>query len=172
MAARRVNQASLASTIGVTQAAVSKWLNGSIPKGDQLHRLARALLVRMEWLISGETPIFPSIAVWGKGFFVATGDQPLEQRDRIAGEFAEPENPEDLKFHCPRLFRFEFLPQEHPLSLTKDGQLNFYRQFKASNYEERIKMLSLGNEWSGIFSQRLLNGFCTKMRIDLGLPED
>ncbi len=172
MAVRRVNQASLASAIGVTQAAVSKWLNGSIPKGDQLYRLARALGARMEWLISGETPIFPSLAVWGKGFFVATGDQPPERGDWVAGEFSEIENPDGLKFVCPRLSRFEFLAPDHPLSLTKAAQVNFYQQFKSASYEERLKMLSLGSEWSAIFSQRLLNAFCTKMRIDLGLPED
>jgi transcriptional regulator with XRE-family HTH domain len=172
MAARRVSQANLAAATGVTQAAVSKWLNGSIPKGDQLYKIARTLLVRMEWLISGEPPIFPSLALWGQGFFVATGDQIPEQGDWVASEFSEIENPDGLKFACPRLFRFEFLSPEHPLSLSKAGQVSYYKQFQAASYEERLQMLRLGNEWSAIFSQRLLNGFCTKMRIDLGLPED
>ena len=50
-----LHQAGLASKVGVTQASVSKWLNGSIPRGDQLHLVSSALGVSMEWLLTGES---------------------------------------------------------------------------------------------------------------------
>lgn len=49
-----LNQAQLAAQIGVTQAAVSKWLNGTVPKGDQLLALSNALKVSMERLLTGD----------------------------------------------------------------------------------------------------------------------
>lgn len=48
-----LTQSQLAQKIQVTQAAVSKWLNGTVPKGDQLLSLSDALSVKMEWLLTG-----------------------------------------------------------------------------------------------------------------------
>ena len=39
----------------MTQAAVSRWINGAIPQGDRLHAAASALGVKMEWLLTGES---------------------------------------------------------------------------------------------------------------------
>ncbi len=47
-------QVDLAERIGVTQAAVSKWINGTVPKGDQLLAVAQTLGVDMEWLLTGK----------------------------------------------------------------------------------------------------------------------
>ena len=41
--ARDLKQAKVAASLGVTQAAVSRWLNGSVPGGDTLVALARLL---------------------------------------------------------------------------------------------------------------------------------
>lgn len=56
MVAAGMNQADLALKAGVSQAAVSKWLKGTIPKGDQLHAIAISLFVTMEWLLTGQNP--------------------------------------------------------------------------------------------------------------------
>lgn len=50
-----LTQKSLGEKIGVSQTAVSKWLNGSIPRGDQLMITASCLNVTMEWLLTGQT---------------------------------------------------------------------------------------------------------------------
>jgi transcriptional regulator with XRE-family HTH domain len=54
MEASCLTQKALAEKIGVSQAAISKWLNGSIPRADQLALAATALGVSMEWLLIGE----------------------------------------------------------------------------------------------------------------------
>lgn len=56
MQEREVTQVQLADQAGVTQASVSGWLQGSIPKGDVLYRLARCLRVSMEYLLTGQHP--------------------------------------------------------------------------------------------------------------------
>jgi transcriptional regulator with XRE-family HTH domain len=54
MKRRGLTQIELAAKTGVTQAAISKWLNGTVPKGDQLLALAGSLGVTMEWLLTRE----------------------------------------------------------------------------------------------------------------------
>lgn len=49
-----LTQESLASRLGVSQAAVSRWIRGSQPRPAQALRLAHALGVRSEWLLRGE----------------------------------------------------------------------------------------------------------------------
>lgn len=49
-----LTQADLAGAIGLSQAAVSKWLKGSIPSGDQLFKASLRLGVTMEWLLGGD----------------------------------------------------------------------------------------------------------------------
>lgn len=56
-----LNQVALARKINVSQTAVSKWISGSIPRGDQLLSIAEALGTSMEWLMrGGDTPPNPS----------------------------------------------------------------------------------------------------------------
>lgn len=50
-----LTQKALADKIGISQAAISKWLNGSIPRGDQLALAATTLGVSMEWLLTGDS---------------------------------------------------------------------------------------------------------------------
>ena len=49
-----LNQSALSRRMGVAQSAVYRWLNGAKPQPLVAKRLAAALSVRMEWLISGE----------------------------------------------------------------------------------------------------------------------
>jgi transcriptional regulator with XRE-family HTH domain len=51
-----LQQERLAEIAGVSQGAVSGWKNGAIPKADVLYRLAGALGVSMEYLLTGEEP--------------------------------------------------------------------------------------------------------------------
>lgn len=57
-----LTQAELAGSIGLSQAAISKWLKGSIPSGDQLLKAGQRLGVSMEWLlgVDGDSPVAPS----------------------------------------------------------------------------------------------------------------
>lgn len=54
MDARGLRQEDMAKRTGVSQGAVSGWLNDAVPKGDVLLRLARSLGVSMEYLLTGE----------------------------------------------------------------------------------------------------------------------
>lgn len=54
MKARDITQDALASATGVSQPAVGRWLQGSIPAGDTLFRIAAFFDVQMESLLGGE----------------------------------------------------------------------------------------------------------------------
>ena len=56
MGSKGVKQADLAGILKISQAAVSKWMNGSIPKGDQLYAVSNYFKVPMEWLLTGKGP--------------------------------------------------------------------------------------------------------------------
>jgi len=47
-------QAQIADATNSSQATVSGWLNGSIPRGDALYKLSKVLRIRMEYLLMGE----------------------------------------------------------------------------------------------------------------------
>jgi transcriptional regulator with XRE-family HTH domain len=67
MADRTWTQEHVALAAGVAQASVNGWLGGAIPRADALYRLARALGVSMEELLTGEKPAGNSAvdaAVW------------------------------------------------------------------------------------------------------------
>ena len=48
------NQKELAELLGVTQPAVSKYLNGRVPPPEVLLKLARATDTTIEWILSGK----------------------------------------------------------------------------------------------------------------------
>jgi transcriptional regulator with XRE-family HTH domain len=49
----RLKQADLANAAGCSQAAISRYLNGRIPKAAELYALSKLLGVSMEWLLMG-----------------------------------------------------------------------------------------------------------------------
>lgn len=69
---KKINQAWLSRTVGVSAAAVSKWLDGSTSElnGDTLVRAAKALECSPEWLSSSSISVRP-VKVWDD-------DDPLE----------------------------------------------------------------------------------------------
>lgn len=56
MMRHELTQKDLAEAAGCSQAAISKYLNGRIPKAKELLKLADLLGVSMEWLLAGSTP--------------------------------------------------------------------------------------------------------------------
>ena len=67
MKEREWTQEHVALTAGIAQASVNGWLGGSIPRADALYRLAKALGVSMEELLTGEKPAGAGVAdaaVW------------------------------------------------------------------------------------------------------------
>jgi transcriptional regulator with XRE-family HTH domain len=51
---KQITQADLAETIGVSQAAVSGWCNGAMPKADQLFEMARYFNCPPEYILEGK----------------------------------------------------------------------------------------------------------------------
>jgi len=56
MRARKITQAQLGAAIGVSQAAVYKWLNNSMPAADSIVKLARFLETTPEALLETSAP--------------------------------------------------------------------------------------------------------------------
>ena len=59
MKAAGLNGADLAVKAGVTPTAISRYRQGRIPAAEELLRLAQALGVTMEWLLTGNGPSPP-----------------------------------------------------------------------------------------------------------------
>jgi transcriptional regulator with XRE-family HTH domain len=53
MKAHEATQKSLGHQIGVAQSAVFAWLNGTLPRGSELARLAKHFSVSLDWLVNG-----------------------------------------------------------------------------------------------------------------------
>ncbi len=53
MKALNMTQQQMAEAIGITQPAISKYLQGRIPPADVLFRIAQLSQVSMEWILSG-----------------------------------------------------------------------------------------------------------------------
>jgi len=53
MKALNLNQQQLAEQLGITQPAISKYLQGRIPPADVLYSLAKMSQVTMEWILTG-----------------------------------------------------------------------------------------------------------------------
>ena len=53
MKALNLNQQQLADQLGITQPAISKYLQGRIPPADVLYNLAKMSQVTMEWILTG-----------------------------------------------------------------------------------------------------------------------
>lgn len=67
MEERGWTQQHIAMASGVAQATVNGWLGGSTPRADALYRLASALGISMEELLTGDKPAVGSAvdaAVW------------------------------------------------------------------------------------------------------------
>jgi len=56
MMRHHLTQKDLAEAAGCSQAAISKYLNGRIPKAKELLNLSDLLGVSMEWLLAGSVP--------------------------------------------------------------------------------------------------------------------
>ena len=52
-----LTQVELAERVGVSQNAVHRWVNGSVPRGDKLNQLAQVLEISGSELLTGETPM-------------------------------------------------------------------------------------------------------------------
>lgn len=78
MKRRGVTQISLAEYAGVSQGAVSRWVNGSLPKADKIERIASCLGVSVEWLLhQSESTLSEEAAE-----YVVTSNA-LERADRV-----------------------------------------------------------------------------------------
>jgi transcriptional regulator with XRE-family HTH domain len=53
MKALNLNQQQLAEQLGITQPAISKYLQGRIPPADVLYNIAKMSQVTMEWILTG-----------------------------------------------------------------------------------------------------------------------
>lgn len=60
MESRGMVQADLAVSLGVSQAAVSRWLGGRVPRAGELYRLAKLFGVSMESLLGAEPDVEPT----------------------------------------------------------------------------------------------------------------
>lgn len=60
MESRGLTQASLGTAIGVSQATIFKWLNGTMPRSGELYRLAKFLGHTMEWFLADIQSEMPS----------------------------------------------------------------------------------------------------------------
>jgi transcriptional regulator with XRE-family HTH domain len=62
-APKKISQQELAAACSMTQATVSRLLNGQEPKSRDLLAIARFFQVPMEWLMTGENPSFENVKV-------------------------------------------------------------------------------------------------------------
>lgn len=53
MAEKGINQEALAKGVGVSQGAVSGWLNKTTPSSDKISKISKFLNVSAEWLLTG-----------------------------------------------------------------------------------------------------------------------
>lgn len=81
-----INQRKLAEAVGVTPAAMSRYVEGRVPRADELLRIARYFAVSMEQLLTGSGTIEPMIVrETGAGYSAKSDDG--KWRDRaIAAE--------------------------------------------------------------------------------------
>lgn len=56
---RKVGQAEIAGLLGMEQATLSRWENGTIPDAAEIERAAHTLGLRPAWLLLGEGEMFP-----------------------------------------------------------------------------------------------------------------
>lgn len=55
MESRGLTKAETARVLNVSNAHIANWLNGQLPRADQVLNIARYFGVRMEWLLTGES---------------------------------------------------------------------------------------------------------------------
>lgn len=87
MNARGMNQVILAGRTEVTQGAVSGWLNGAVPRMDRLKKIAKALDVTVDFLLSDEGIVEADEPLEEKeeDFFAGVGRKRLEQARKKCG---------------------------------------------------------------------------------------
>lgn len=171
MKSRGTTQVELAAAVGVTQAAVSKWLNGAIPKGDQLLALARSFGVTMDWLLTGEEPKTPVFAQWNRGFYVACCSYAPEliKESHTHDEDGQFVNLPDEK-PTGTMVIFRFHPTGHPAAMSRDEQIEFADRYACASVDERRRMLCLGSGTERFFSDRTLGAVGVVMLRQLEEP--
>ncbi len=86
MQSRNITQSDLATKAGVSQGAISRYMNGKAsPKAEELHRLSTALGVTMEWLLTGDGPL-AARASPGDGAAIKRVKSEAERLARLLGE--------------------------------------------------------------------------------------
>lgn len=160
MRSQGTTQMELAAKVGVSQAAVSNWLNGTIPKGDQLWALATILDVSMEWLLTGEGTKRSTFAIIKDGFILV----------RASFMWTAPEtrpNEEELQPSEESQIRFEFLPQGDPWSVSAEQQQAFCARYFEANDEQKREMLGIEGKAERTIGVRMLGSIGVQMKRHL-----
>jgi transcriptional regulator with XRE-family HTH domain len=155
MTSKGWTQSQLGAACGISQGTISNYLRGKRePTGNQLRRMAMALGVTMDWLLTGEEPKYPNFIIWKDGFILA------HWGGTDAGRAEERMNP-------GKFTRFRFLPEDDPNSIPREEQIRFHQRYVAADEAEKREMLSLGPGTERLFSARLLNALESIMKQQL-----
>ncbi len=158
-------QAQLGQVCGIAQGTISNYLRGKRePTACQLRRLASALGVQMEWLLTGEGPKYPNFILWKNGFILAYwgGFDAVFAADASSDTERAEESTRSSSFA-----RFRFLPENDPNSIPREEQVRFYQRYVSASDEKKRKMLSLGPGTENLFSPRFLNSLGIVMKRQL-----
>lgn len=140
MKERGMTQVDLARETGVSQAAVSNWLNGSVPKGDQLLILTKAFGVTMDWLLTGKGPKSLGIAYFRKGLLLMAVTM---------ASFSDKTNPEAVQLlsnamhllEADNLHLHQDVPPDDPFYVSLPDLIDYAERFKSADHEGKLEML-------------------------------
>ena len=83
-----LSKAQLARELDVSNAHVANWLNGQLPRADQLLTIGRRFGVTIEWLLTGSGEM-PARASPGDGSAIKRAKAEAERLARLLGEAEE-----------------------------------------------------------------------------------
>lgn len=147
-----LTQADLADKVGVTQAAVSKWLKGTVPKGDQLLAVSRTLGVRMEWLLTGKGLMASGFEVWLTMMHMLAQSEvslldPVAEADTARVRLLL----RDMAKHA----RETADDERNDSYVPKEDRRAFLEAFKAADRKGKLEMLGMNQDvslyWPDIF---------------------